>query len=210
MRFKILKYKRVDEEVLTEWSKSWDVYLSEQDEDLLIRGSDPAMLVRVASSPGCCKTDYIASMLRDDFLRQVRENSAYHSRPNTSRFTNATQLARDSGRSDLIKWADLVDNVCDQIQSRDPIDLDAATTLATFLLYGEEQVAKDYELIANDRETHWEFIAKKVDDNRHRQVLYVGKHNRVLTMSPRGILEPSKLFTDEQLQGLMAIESKPQ
>ncbi|MDF1665229.1 MAG: hypothetical protein P1V97_25930 [Planctomycetota bacterium] len=109
---------------------------------------------------------------------------------------------------DLIQWADLVDRVCEMIDPRAPIDLEAATDLAKALLFGGAKESPDFQFIANDRSTHWEFIVQPPNNDRIRTVLYIGKQNRVLTMSPRGILAPSPIFSDQELQALIEAEKE--
>ena len=139
----------VDDAVVRQWAYNENMWLSEQDEDLLLWHEDYLpVLIELAGQPACTKAGYIFDILQNF----IREKLTRHPAP-LGLFDNTIELAKHSEEAHLRRWAEHLQRQAALKKQSGPVDRQRAQEIGTIILQSYWQ--PEIEVAVTDENALW-------------------------------------------------------
>ena len=160
------------EETLRRWAFDNNIFLADQDEDLLLGHRDYfSTLIPLADDPTCPKSDYILSCLDFHLMFIVLRGNETH----LTELPEAIRLADASTQAKLHEWASLLRRRLAYRQGIGPVDREKALEMGRELLNG---ICRQSEIsIVSESADTWTVQLSVPPLHRHKEFLRINKQS---------------------------------
>lgn len=165
----ILNCVNPDDETLRYWASSYDIYLTEQDEDLLLCTTGYLDIFLELMDEDCVKADIISDYSMRPIVRQATSSGAI-----PESIKSMIDAKRGTQSEILKRWIVKFDDLLKMTEGRGSLSMKDAKAKANKMLRGLGYVC---EVKLSDRQlsSHWEFVADLAPRIIRRPHFYVEK-----------------------------------
>lgn len=158
------------EETLRRWAFDENLYLSDQDEDLVL-GQEQylPLLIELADDPSCPKAGYILSCLDFYLMFLVLRGNESHA----AVVKDGARMAASAKTQELVSWGQLQERRLKYQEGIGPVSKDDALLMGQELLNG---ICRQASIsVVSETESAWEVELSVPSFHRHKERLLISK-----------------------------------